>query len=204
MNKLIVGPILTNCYLIADEQKKKAIAIDPGKGAAEKVVNKLDEMRVELIFIVNTHGHWDHVADNTPLQKATGARILIHKEDEQRMLNPKPLMKLPFAIEPSKADAYLEDGKKIELGATALECVHTPGHTPGSTCLYARSSQTIFTGDTLFEGAHGRTDFPGGNAKQIRESLRKLSQLPAQTRVLPGHGIETTIAQEKKWIDAMT
>ena len=100
-------------------------------------------------------------------------------------------------------DILLKDGDKVEFGKSFLEVIATPGHTPGSICLYSKEKKWIFTGDTLFENARGRTDFPGGNELLINKSLKKLSQLPPDTKVFPGHGSFTTIEKEKSWIELL-
>ncbi len=203
VRKFIAPPIFTNAYLVADGESRQAAVIDPGNGVAEKIAATAVEMGVKIAFILNTHGHWDHVAGNAGLQQLTGAQILVHEGDAQMLGRATPEMRLPFDFAPSKPDGFLEEGKRLKLGTTTLECLWTPGHSPGSTCFYAKEQPVIFTGDTLFERAHGRTDFEGGNGREIRRSLARIASLPPKTRILPGHGKETTVEKESKWIFEM-
>ena len=195
----ITGPIETNTYLIYSG--KEAIVIDPGLNCANAINARAKELKVEIKFIVNTHGHWDHITDNYALQKLTGAKIACGKGDKKSLSQPSDLgWRLPFKLQPSLADVLLQDGDEIKISAEGLRVIGTPGHTPGSICLYSKEDQIVFTGDTLFAGAMGRVDFPGGDALLIKNSLKKLAKLPEETNVLPGHGEFTLIKKEKEWI----
>lgn len=195
----VTGPIETNTYLVY--AGREAIVIDPGLSCANAINARAKELGVEIKFIVNTHGHWDHITDNYTLQKLTGAKIACGKGDEKSLSQPSDLgWRLPFKLQASRADVLLEDGDEIAISREALRVISTPGHTPGSICLYSKDDKIIFTGDTLFAGAMGRTDFPGGDALLIKKSLNKLAKLPQETKVLPGHGEFTLIKKEKEWI----
>ncbi|MBI3588174.1 MBL fold metallo-hydrolase [Candidatus Micrarchaeota archaeon] len=201
ISKVICPPIFTNCYLAVDAESRKAVAIDPGFTAGEKMPFAAAELNAQINFIIDTHGHWDHTANNYELRKQTQAKLLIHPLDAPLLAHPQSRrFAIPWEITPAKPDSFLSDGQKIKLGTTTLEVMHTPGHTPGSACIYSLEDGLVFTGDTLFEKAMGRTDFEGGNRGQILQSLRRIASLPPQTRVLPGHGVETTIGNESKWI----
>ena len=202
IRKFIVGPIFNNVYLVAGEGSKRAMVIDPAFGSAEKIPPAAKELGLSIELIVNTHGHFDHVGGDAELKSATGGRILIHPADAEGLLAPLPKIEVPFELSfaPSSADGLLSDGQFLELDSLKLQVMHTPGHTPGSVCLYSAAEGVLFTGDTLLEGAHGRSDFPGGNSGALRESLRKIAALPPATRVLGGHGAETTLESELDWL----
>lgn len=193
------GPIETNTYLIYSE--RKAIVIDPGLNSAALLVKRAEQLNVEIKLIVNTHGHWDHITDNYTLRKLTKAKIACGKGDEEMLSNPSDLgFNLPFQVHASVANDLLNEGDEIKIAAESLRVIASPGHTPGSVCLYSKEDKWLFTGDTLFAGSRGRTDFPGGDEFLILESLKKLAELPGDTRVFPGHGDFTIIKNERKWI----
>jgi len=194
--------MLTFCYLVGDESSKTCALIDP----AFETQRLLDEVKLGeyiLTHIINTHFHSDHSAGNAAIKAATGAKLLIHKLDE------KPLVKI-FSSAFSRVlggkgspnpDITLDENDTISVGETALKVIHTPGHTPGSICLYTEGN--IFTGDTLFVGNVGRTDLPGGSMAQLLKSIHeKIYTLPGETRVWPGHDYglspHSTIDEEKR------
>jgi len=196
LTSLSVGPIETNCYILACDQTKKAIIIDPGD-EAERILNLLQQNNLTPVTIVNTHGHFDHTSANADLKKATEASLLIHEKDAFML----PILSETAAIfglsvpNSPNADAFLIPGQTIDIGTLQLEIRHVPGHTPGSIALYAKGF--VFVGDSLFAGSIGRTDLPGGNLKELVESIRKeLFTLPADTVVYSGHGPSTTIGEE--------
>lgn len=197
---IIAAPLENNVYLLVEEENREAAVIDPAMGSSE-VLKKLGELKAQLKYIVNTHGHFDHTADNSPLQKSTGAKIAIHTDDAYRLeQDPSEALRYMPVIPPkSKADVLLEEGAEIKLGEDALKVLHTPGHTEGSSCFYLESENSLFTGDTLFTGTCGRTDFQGGDPYKMVESLYRLSTLPRNLKVYPGHGIPTSIGDES-WI----
>lgn len=193
-----VGPMGANCYVIGCEETKEAAVVDPG-GEVGKIQDYLQDKGLKLKYIINTHGHIDHIAGNDRLREATGARLLIHELDapmlEDTRLNLSAFMGFEVSFKP--ADQLLADGDTIEVGKVKLEVVHTPGHTRGGICLVAEGA--VFTGDTLFNGSIGRTDFPGGDFDAIINSIKlKLMALPDDTAVYPGHMGPSTIAYERK------
>lgn len=197
IKKYICRPIATNTYLVADEETKKAMVIDPSKDVAKKILEESGRRKFEIIYIINTHGHWDHVIDNHELHQLTDAPVLISKKDAYNLKNPfSTSFAIPFEIKASKADSFLKKNDIIKLGNLKFEIIETPGHTKGSICLYEKKQKIIFTGDTMFKGSHGRTDFPDGSQEEMDKSLKKLSSLPSDVKVLPGHGEDTTIKEE--------
>lgn len=194
---IVAGPLDNNVLLVADPTAGAAMVVDPALGATQSVLATARELQVEIVLIVNTHGHWDHVADNTPLAHATGAPIAIHTADAARLGRPKgELGPLPWEIQPSHADRLLTEGDTVQVGATTFTVLHTPGHTPGGLCLYSDVRSLLISGDTLFAGSYGRYDLPGGDPAALRDSLARLAELPAATQVYPGHGGTTTIGAE--------
>lgn len=201
LDQMIVGMMGVCCYIVACPETKKGIVIDPG-GDAEKILGRLQEQDIELLSIVNTHGHPDHVCANGPLKKATGAQIFMHEADADFFERPDIIgyfASLGLPASPP-VDRRLKDGDRIDFGTLALQVIHTPGHTPGGICLYR--APDLFTGDSLFVGGVGRTDFPGGSTSQLMQSIRsRLLSLPAETAIWPGHGyggLQSTIGEEKR------
>ena len=197
-----VGPIETNCYVVACEKTREAIIVDPGfgKSEAQAFIDEIKERGLKVKYIVNTHGHDDHTSGNTAIKEATNAKVLIHEADAH-MLTPFSLNRPKTRnneTESPVADQLLKEGDIIEIGDIKLTVIHTPGHTKGSISLHSQNDNVVFTGDTLFAQSIGRTDFPGGSYPDIMWSLKtKLAKLPDQTVVYPGHGETTTIGKEK-------
>jgi len=198
VKKLIVGPMEANCYILADEKTKRAIIIDPGD-EAEKIIRKVNAEELEVIYIVNTHAHIDHIGANDIIREETGAHLLIHSSDAPFLEDPE--MNLSIMIDKkrkfSSPAKMLEEGDQIQVDGISLSVLHTPGHTPGSICLHAKDK--LFTGDTLFAGSVGRTDLPGGNLLDLENSIKeKLLVFSDEVIVYPGHGPQTTIGKEKQ------
>ena len=181
-------------------RSREAIAIDTATPCVEWLTTTLAERGWTLKLIVSTHRHWDHIGDNAPLSEATGAQIAAHMLDRHGLENPSAAM-APFPIPPSVPAVDLAEGSRIKFGEIDLEVLHTPGHTEGSVCLLASGESLLFTGDTLFAGSWGRTDLPGGSDDQMVASLARLSALPTDLKVLPGHGRQTTLEAERPWLD---
>lgn len=196
----VVGPASTNVHVIADERTGEAIAIDTAIPSLVWIADELAARSWTLKLIVSTHGHWDHVGDNAAVAGATGAEIAVHPLDRDALVHPTPLW-APFEIPPSVPAVELAEGGEIRFGSLRLRVLHTPGHTPGSVCLQSTDDGLLFSGDTLFAGAWGRVDLPGGSAEQIAGSLARLVELEPAVTVLPGHGATTTIGRERPWLD---
>lgn len=198
---LEVGPLLVNCYIVACEQSREGIVVDPG-GDADRIVRLVQQHGLTINTIVNTHGHFDHIGGNRQVATTFGARLLIHQADAP-MLSGGAAVALKYGLQVDnspEADGYLVDGMEIPFGTCRLKVLHTPGHTPGGCCLYFEEARKVITGDTLFADSIGRSDFPGGVHEQLLASIRtKLFTLPDDVTAYPGHGPETTIGHEKKY-----
>ena len=149
---------------------------------------------------MSTHGHWDHIGDNAAVATHTGAEIAVHPLDRERLTDPRPLY-APFDIPPSFPAVELAEGGVITFGQIRLRVLHTPGHTEGSVCLIDDDDGLLFSGDTLFAGAWGRTDLPGGDDDAMVASIARLSELEDHIGVMPGHGPATTIGRERAWME---
>jgi hydroxyacylglutathione hydrolase len=194
----VFGPWETNAYLVWDGRSPDALVVDPGMGAAGPLVERAAELALRLHLIANSHGHVDHIFDNAPLIRASGAPLAIHPEDAYRLEGHNAY---GFEIERSVATMELREGDQVRVGDLIFDVLHTPGHSEGSVCLYEERRQLLLSGDVLFAGAFGRTDLAGGNEKQMVASLARLArEIPARVRVLPGHGAETVIERELPWL----
>jgi len=190
------------CYLVGDKSLKTCALIDPAF-ETDRILAEAGGLGYRVTHIINTHGHSDHTAGNEAIKTATGAKLLIHEVDANRLgkVVHKTFSRILGGKGSPAPDVLLNDNDLIQIGdGTNLRVIHTPGHTPGSICLY--SDGHIFTGDTLFVGAVGRTDLPGGSSKQLRTSIQeKIYTLPGSTIVWPGHDYgpspSSTIEQEK-------
>lgn len=196
---LATGPLSTNVWVLGDERTREAIAIDTATPSVRWLTGQLSDQGWALRFVVSTHRHWDHIGDNAEVVVATGATLAVHTEDRAGLVDPDP-GSAPFDIPPSIPALDLAEGSRIRFGDIDLRVLHTPGHTEGSVCLLSNDDHVLVSGDTLFAGAWGRTDLPGGSAEQMVESLSRLATLEDGLEVLPGHGPETTIRREKAWL----
>lgn len=193
--KKTVGILAANCYVLRN--REEAIVIDPG-GNPELIIPLIS--RRKLVYIINTHGHYDHIAGNNPLKAHYDTKLLVSEDDHTMLFNPQlnlsVMVGTPFiSITP---DVLLHDGDRIEFDNQTLEVLHTPGHTKGSICI--RVGNNLFSGDTLFFHSVGRTDLPGGSLADLRRSITtRLYSLPEETRVHTGHGEDTTIGEEKQY-----
>ena len=195
---LAVGPIMANCFIAGCEDTAEAVVIDPGD-EAQRILLTLARHRLSVKYIINTHGHFDHVGANNQMKEATGAPILIHALDAP-MLGQLSANAAGFGLsaqDSPPADRFVDEGDEIEFGNITLRVLHTPGHTRGGISLFAEGY--VFVGDTLFSGSIGRTDFPGGDYGTLINSIqKKLFVLGDDVRVMCGHGPDTVIGMEKR------
>jgi len=189
---------MANCYVVQEMPGGPALVVDPG-GDAPVILRTLRELGAEAAEILCTHGHWDHVAAAPELAEKTGAPVAIHEEDAPLFTSGggASWFGLPRSKFPSP-DRLLKEGDTITLGGLTLEVLYTPGHSPGSVCFYCQEEGVLFDGDVLFREGIGRSDLPGGSPALLKESLKRLLALPDETRVLSGHGLESTIGHERK------
>jgi glyoxylase-like metal-dependent hydrolase (beta-lactamase superfamily II) len=196
----VVGPVATNVHILADPRTREAIAIDTAIPSLAWIADELAARDWTLKLIVSTHGHWDHIGDNAAVAEHTGADIAVHQLDAHRLTAPSAQF-APFEIPPSVPAVELAEGGLIRFGEIRLRVLHTPGHTEGSVCLLAEDEGQLFSGDTLFAGAWGRVDLPGGDPDAMVASLARLTGLEDHTGVFPGHGPETNIGRERAWME---
>jgi len=199
LRKLVVGELATNCYIVGCATTGEGMVIDPG-GDAEAILYAIEDMKLDIRTILNTHGHIDHIRANTEMKEATGAELVIHEYDASMLVDSAANLSsfAASAVVSPPADRLLREGDRVKVGSMLFDVLHTPGHTAGGISLVWES--IVFSGDTLFAGSIGRTDFPGGSLELLLHSIRtKLLTLPSTTTVLPGHGPNTTIGDERKW-----
>ena len=200
IKRLILGMVSTNCYIVYTEDTKKAVIIDPAADAG-RITEELTALGVWPEAVLLTHGHFDHMLAAESLRNGYNIPVCVLKEEaellQQPELNASQLfLRMSYGI---SADKLLEDGQKLEFLGGAFKVIATPGHTEGSCCYYVEAEGILFSGDTLFQESVGRTDLPTGQAAKLSRSIKeKLFVLPEDTLVLSGHGMETTIGEEKQ------
>ena len=198
---LTVGLLEVNCYILGDEETKEAVVIDPG-GDEDEILEALNHAGLKLKYIIDTHGHFDHVDANLPLKAATGAQIAVHELDAPALSQPsqEALFFTGNRLRTSQADILLKEGDVLSFGNYRLQVLHTPGHTPGGISLVLENHTYVYVGDLLFAGSIGRTDFPGGSYEALINAVRtKIFPLGDNYSVFPGHGPVTTVGQEKQY-----
>ncbi len=197
IKRLTVGALEENCYIVYDESTKEAMVIDPGD-EPDRIIDIIKEKGLDVKYLICTHTHFDHVGALPELKEETGAKIIMHIDDKQVYAAAKDMAAVwGFDVDEMPApDELVEEGYVIQIGDAKFEVIHTPGHSPGSICLYGEG--LLFSGDTVFAGSIGRTDFPGGSIEKMKESFRRVISLPDDTQILSGHGPATTVEREKR------
>jgi len=201
---LVVGQLQTNCYLVFDQETRKAVIIDPADDA-DFIIQRIKDLDLKPQFILATHGHFDHILAVLELKLAFKIPFLVHKKDEflvkRAGRTADYFIKGESNLTP-KIDRYIKEGDEIVFGKEGeLKVVETPGHSPGGVVFL--NEGVCFSGDTLFKQAIGRTDYSYGSSRDILESLKKIFKLPKKTIVYPGHGEVTTIEKEMKNLKGM-
>jgi glyoxylase-like metal-dependent hydrolase (beta-lactamase superfamily II) len=202
IDRFILGEFQTNAYVVrASDSARDALIVDAGLDARE-LMDFLVQEELTPRALVLTHGHADHIVGSGALREGyPGMKVYIHRLDAPLLTDAQANLSMlaGVAFTAAPADVLLDDGDVVEAAGMAFEVLHTPGHTPGGICLYARDQGLVFVGDTLFADSVGRTDFPGGDMGLLGTSIRKrLLVLPDETVVYPGHGMRTTIGREKR------
>jgi glyoxylase-like metal-dependent hydrolase (beta-lactamase superfamily II) len=192
---VIVGPLQVNCYIVYDEHSLDAVVIDPGD-QPEKVLKLAKNKGLRISSIICTHGHFDHTGGIYAIREKTGAKVLLHIDElpvYTRAESQGAIWGFNI-VQPPHPDQFVKDGDEISAGGLTLRVIHTPGHSPGGICLATEG--IVFTGDTVFAGSIGRTDFPGGSIEALKVSFKKILSLPPETILYPGHGNWTTVSDE--------
>ena len=195
-----IGPVLTNCYLLLNDDEKKLVIVDPG-GPAPQVINRIEQTGYEPVAILLTHGHFDHILGVEGLVEKYKIPVYAHEDEKETLNRPEFNLGIDHRLDLRiDADHYVKDGEHISLAGFDIECLHTPGHTPGGVCFYLKEERLVFSGDSLFNQSIGRTDFPNGSASKLVRSVgEKLLTLPDDVKVLPGHEQLTSIGFEKQY-----
>jgi hydroxyacylglutathione hydrolase len=202
LKQMQVGQMAVFAYIVGDPDSGEGAVIDPAANV-DGIISTARKNNINIKYIVNTHGHVDHISGNMELKNKTGAQVIIHEDDADMLVSTPPAVFRMFgAKESPPADITVKDGDLITMGKVSLKVIHTPGHSPGGMALYMTGH--VFTGDTLFVEAVGRTDLPGGSWQVMHRSIMdKLCTLPDETEVLPGHNYgrmpTSTIGHEKKY-----
>ncbi|MBQ2932829.1 MAG: MBL fold metallo-hydrolase [Clostridia bacterium] len=197
-HRFILGSFVTNCYLVADKDTKNAILFD-APADADKILDYLKKNDLTLKKVFLTHSHFDHILALQEVIDATKAELFLHKDEEKYLKNPELNLVAEHCDKLNTPESYqlLSDGDELPLDSINIKVIHTPGHTQGSTCYFV--NDILISGDTLFAGSIGRTDFPLGSFDNIINSIKtKLMLLDDETKVYPGHGFSTTIGKQRK------
>lgn len=188
---MALGNIQANCYIVGDENTRECFVIDPGD-ESNVIMKYLEDNKLSCKYILLTHGHFDHTGAVNAIHEETGAPVCMHKHEvRENMLQ----MGLRFA--PPKNSKFIREGDELHINDLTMKVIETPGHSPGGLCFICENS--IFTGDTLFKDSCGRTDFPGCDGSAMMRSLKRLSQLPGDFDIYPGHMEPTTLERERRF-----
>lgn len=197
-----VGMISTNCYFLINKDTNECVVVDPGDNA-DGLYEKIMRSGYKPVAILLTHGHFDHILAVNPLKRLTKVPVMAYEEEKEMLKDTKPRFTAmvkdneDLVVEPER---FFKDGEEVSLAGMNIKVLHTPGHSSGSCCYYLEEEKILISGDTLFEGSIGRTDFPTGSMAQLDKSLNEiLMKLPDEVEVFPGHGGQTTIGAERKY-----
>jgi hydroxyacylglutathione hydrolase len=195
-------------YMVYDHAGGSAAIIDAPYGTAATFRRAAEHANVEVLYIVSTHGHWDQIAENVQLATVFGVPVCAHSWDSGRLSNPAiSTEKIDDKVPPVRGkslDLHLGDEHVLDVGDLSFRILHTPGHTPGSICLYEAKAGVLFTGDLLMQQEVGRADYPGGNQGKLMQSLARIATLPDATKVFPAHGLPTTLGKERWLLELAT
>lgn len=191
------GPFSTNAYLAVCRRTHQVAIIDPAPGSFQALADAIEAQKLTPKALLLTHSHWDHIADVSKIKAKYNIPVYIHSQDAPNLEAPGS-DRLPcwIHIEPVIPEVLLNEGDYIDIGDIHFKVIHAPGHTPGGVCFYSENDRILMSGDTLFKGTIGNISFPTSNPADMWVSLEKLSRLPAETKVYPGHGPSTTIGAE--------
>lgn len=200
INQYVVGPVQTNCYFVINDETREMLCVDPGE-SAKQLAERARRDGLKPVAVLLTHGHFDHVTGASAFANEFGIPVYIHEAEKETLSNPQLnaswMMGRSYTY---SADHFLKDGEQVTLAGMTFQVFLTPGHTPGGCCYYFPKEEVVFTGDSLFCGSIGRTDFPKGSMSQLVNAVKtKLMVLPENTTVYPGHNEITTIGYEKKY-----
>ena len=200
LQQCVLGPVYTNCYIAKNKETGEALIIDPADSPS-KIELKVNAMGARPVAVLLTHGHFDHIMGVEAVREKYQIPVYACRQEEEMLREPSVNMTDQMGKSCSiRPDVFLDDLQVFEAAGFSIQMIHTPGHTKGSCCYYLKEEGVLFSGDTLFCGSVGRTDFPGGSASQIRNSLhRLLAALPDDTSVYPGHDTSTTIGYEQRY-----
>jgi glyoxylase-like metal-dependent hydrolase (beta-lactamase superfamily II) len=198
IQRITVGPLQSNCYVVYDEQALEALVIDPGDDA-RLILQSIDSKKLKILYIVCTHAHFDHIGAVAEIREKTGGKIVLHKNEIEIYEGARDQGALwGFVIEqPPQPDILIDEGDELSVGDITLKVLHTPGHSPGGISLYCEG--VVLTGDTVFAGSVGRTDFYGGSIEELKMSFKRIISLPPETQIFPGHGDLSTVKNEKEF-----
>jgi len=195
VKKIITGVMEVNCYIVYNSQSLKCLIVDPGEDG-QKVISAVNELKLTPELLINTHGHYDHIFSDDEIREKYNIPLAIGKEDADIISDPfrngSMIFSNPVSVKP--AEILLDDGAEFQCSFTKFKVLRAPGHSPGG--VYLLFNEFIITGDTLFAGTVGRTDFPGGSYAELLESLETIKKLDPKLIIYPGHGPQTTIANE--------
>lgn len=196
-----VGEVMTNCYFIVNEKTMETLIVDPG-AQADLLIDRIRSEKLTPVAVLLTHGHFDHVGAVQAIKEEFQIPVYAHEAEKQTLEDPQMNLTGLWSRHPRKfsADIYVRDGQVLELAGFTIRVLLTPGHTPGGCCYYFEGNKVLASGDSLFCGSIGRTDFPGGSMSSLVRSVKKkLLELPGDTEVLPGHERRTTIGYERQY-----